>query len=405
MLVEKFLKHYIRHGYLIIVDPDGKNHVIEGVEKGPEVTVRIHNWKTFWKIAFNPGLAVGEAYMDGTLTVDGDIYSLMEIYARGLIKGKKLTNLEKVIRYFRKRLMNLNTPLESRRNVAHHYDLGNDFYRLFLDQDMQYSCAYFEYDSDDLETAQLHKKQHIASKLRLQPGNSVLDIGCGWGGLALYCAQLENLKIKGITLSARQLNLAQERLQKLGLQNRVQFELKDYRHINDQFDRIMSVGMFEHVGVMHYDKFFEKSRDLLKDDGVMLLHTIGHMDEPGNNAAWLTKYIFPGGYTPSLSEVTAAIERQNLFITDIEIWRLHYAKTLHHWRERFHNQWDTVKSMYDERFCRMWDFYLAGCEASFEFGTSVVFQIQITKKRDAVPQTRDYINQWKKENTIVPIIA
>ena len=279
---------------------------------------------------------------------------------------------------------------QARRNVAHHYDLSAELYDLFLDADRQYSCAYFTDPAQDLETAQLRKKQHIAAKLLLKPGLRVLDIGCGWGGLGIYLAQQLGAEVTGITLSTEQLAIANARVAAAGLDDRAHFHLRDYRHETGSFDRIVSVGMFEHVGVNHYGEFFSTLRKCLADDGVALLHTIGRRDSPGSTNPWLQKYIFPGGYSPSLSELSAAIERSGLWISDIEVLRLHYADTLRHWRLRFEANRARVAALYDERFCRMWEFYLVTSEVSFRHLDNVVFQVQLAKRRDAVPQTRDY---------------
>lgn len=281
--------------------------------------------------------------------------------------------------------------------MAHHYDLSSRLYELFLDSDRQYSCAYFASPDDSLEEAQLAKKRHIAAKLLLEPGQKLLDIGCGWGGLGLYCAQVSGASVTGVTLSEEQHKIACARAKEQGLDGKVDFRLIDYRDVNDRFDRIVSVGMFEHVGTKHYDEFFNKVRDLLAEDGVMLLHTIGRSDGPGVTDPWIRKYIFPGGYIPALSEMMPAIERSGLVVTDIEVLRLHYAETLRHWSERFSANRDAVKEIYDERFCRMWEFYLAGAEMAFRHWGQVVFQVQLARKQDAVPLTRSYLERWEND--------
>ena len=280
---------------------------------------------------------------------------------------------------------------EAQRNVAHHYDLGNEFYRLFLDRNMLYSCAYFRSDDESLEEAQRNKLRLIAAKLNLQPGQRVLDIGCGWGDLALYLAQLENVEVVGVTLSTEQQALASKRAEEMGLGDRVRFELLDYRKVESRFDRIVSVGMFEHVGVHHYDEFFGKVNELMPDDGLMLLHSIGHMSPPGMASPWYRKYIFPGAYSPALSEVFEVIERNHLWCLDLEFLRLHYALTLRHWCERFEANRDKVVAMYDERFARMWEFYLISAEMMFRTGSQLVFHMQLSRKRDAAPIRRDYM--------------
>jgi cyclopropane-fatty-acyl-phospholipid synthase len=291
-------------------------------------------------------------------------------------------------------------PVErARKNVAHHYDLSGTLYDLFLDADRQYSCAYFRTDNDSLEVAQHNKKAHIAAKLHLKPGQKVLDIGSGWGGMGLYLAQTANVDVTGVTLSVEQQKLSEERARAAGMANKVSFHLRDYREEPGKYDRIVSVGMFEHVGVAHYREFFARVRDLLHDDGVMLLHSIGRMGPPYGPNPWMKKYIFPGGYTPSLSEVLAAVERAGLWVTDVEILRLHYAKTLRQWRRRFAANRDKAKALYDERFCRMWEFYLAGSEVAFRHMGQMVFQMQIAKRVDAVPLTRDYMFAMERQET------
>ena len=284
-----------------------------------------------------------------------------------------------------------NTARRARRNAAHHYDLDGRLYRLFLDSDMQYSCAYFERSAQCLDDAQLAKKRHITAKLLIEPGQRILDIGCGWGGLALYIAERCSAHVTGITLSEEQLGIARSRTKQRALTGRVDFRLQDYRAVSETFDRIVSIGMFEHVGVPYYRVFFRKVVQLLADDGVMLLHSIGRMDGPGATHPWIAKYIFPGGFVPALSEVLPAIEHSGLIVTDIEILRLHYAETLKAWRERFLARRDEAKALYDERFCRMWEFYLAATECGFRHGGLMVFQIQLAKRLGAVPLTRDYI--------------
>jgi cyclopropane-fatty-acyl-phospholipid synthase len=296
------------------------------------------------------------------------------------------------------RLFRQYNPLwKSRQNVAHHYDLSDTLYNLFLDTDRQYSCAYFNDPGDPLEEAQANKKRHLASKLRLERGQKVLDIGSGWGGLALYLAQEADVEVTGITLSVEQLRVAERRAQAMGLSDRVKFELIDYRElIGRRFDRIVSVGMFEHVGVVQYPAFFRKVKELLTDNGIALVHSIGRADGPGFTNPWMRKYIFPGGYSPAISEVVPVVEKTGLWITDIEVLRLHYAETLKNWRARFLAHRDRVKAIYDERFCRMWEFYLAGSEVAFRYQGHINFQMQIAQRVDSVPLTRDYMFDWER---------
>jgi cyclopropane-fatty-acyl-phospholipid synthase len=280
---------------------------------------------------------------------------------------------------------------KAQKNVAHHYDLNGEFFELFLDSDKQYSCAYFETPDTDLETAQVAKKAHVAKKLRIEPGMKVLDIGSGWGGLGLYLAQNYDCDVTGVTLSVEQHKVSNQRARDAGIDDRVRFELKDYRHLDQRFDRIVSVGMFEHVGPRHYDEFFAKVKDLLKDDGIAMIHTIGRMGTPEPISPWMRKYIFPGAYLPTLTEITRPIEKQWLWLTDFEVWREHYADTLLRWHERFMANRDKVRALYDEKFCRMWEMYLLGCEMGFRIQELCVFQIQLARKIDTVPRSRAYL--------------
>ena len=298
-----------------------------------------------------------------------------------------------------RRIHQYNSRTRARQNVAHHYDLSDHLYELFLDRDRQYSCAYFPGEDDDLEQAQLDKKRHIAAKLMIEPGQKLLDIGSGWGGLALYLAAASGADVTGLTLSAEQYKVATRRAVAAGLSDRVRFYIRDYREETGQYDRIVSVGMFEHVGVNHYAAFFAKVKSLLTADGVALLHSIGRMDGPGTTSPWFRKYIFPGGYAPALSEVVPIVEQQRLWITDIEILRLHYARTLRAWRRRFEQNRDRIKAIYDERFCRMWEMYLVGAEIAFRRGGMLVFQMQLAKTIDAVPVIRDYMFDWEREHS------
>jgi cyclopropane-fatty-acyl-phospholipid synthase len=366
----------------------------------PAVTVRIHDRTVVLKILANPDLAIGEAYMDGLLTVeDGDIYDFLDLCLSNIGSGRShwLQRGQRLLRRVGRRVQQYNPVGTARDNVAHHYDLGDQLYELFLDEDRQYSCGYFVNPKEDtLEEAQLHKKNHIIAKLLLHSGQRVLDIGCGWGGLAMSMAQHFDVNVTGVTLSTEQHAYAEGRALEAQLSDRVRFLMQDYREVSGRFDRIVSVGMFEHVGVNHYGQFFDAVHRLLTDDGVALLHTIGSADGPGSAHPWINKYIFPGGYAPALSEITPIIERSGLYITDVEVWRLHYAYTLRHWRERFMKNRARVAALYDERFCRMWEFYLAGCEATFRHNAQVVFQIQLSKRIDAVPMTRDYMGKTER---------
>tara|TARA_B100000378_G_scaffold20605_1_gene16152 strand:- start:19 stop:1095 length:1077 start_codon:yes stop_codon:yes gene_type:complete len=344
-------------------------------------------------------MALGEGYMNGQFDIiDGDVRTLLDLGVKNYARRSAHAHHWPV---WATRLINFfyqhNPRNRARRNVAHHYDLSEELYRLFLDADRQYSCAYFQTPDDDLETAQRQKKRHLAAKLLLQPGQKVLDIGCGWGGLGLYLSGHADVEVVGVTLSEEQHKVARARAEASGLAQRADFRLTDYRDLSERFDRIVSVGMFEHVGLKHYDEYFRKVYDLLTDDGVAVVHTIGRTDGPGVTNSWIRKYIFPGGYVPALSEMMPAIERAGLVVTDVEILRLHYAETLKHWYERFMEHRKEVLALYDERFCRMWEFYLAGCEASFRHWGQVVFQVQLARRQDAVPLTRDYITDTERE--------
>jgi cyclopropane-fatty-acyl-phospholipid synthase len=399
------LQRFVKTGTLNVIDASGKRHVFQG-EAGPQVTFRITDKRLYRRMFFNPDLAVGEGYMNGTLIFeDCTVYDFLHLFNLNRLSLGAYP-LQSVVRKISKafRFLQQHNPIgKARENVAHHYDLSREMYALFLDVDQQYSCAYFESESDTLEQAQLQKKQHIAAKLRLQPGQRILDIGCGWGGMALELAQMEDVEVVGVTLSTEQHQVATQRARDLGLSHRVRFELRDYRDLHEPFDRIVSVGMFEHVGVKHYDEFFGQIKHLLTEDGVMLLHSIGRMSPPGTTGPWIRKYIFPGGYTPSMSEVFAATERQRLWVTDVEILRLHYAETLRHWAQRFQANRARVAQLYDERFCRMWEFYLACAEMVFRHGSGMVFQMQLTRDRHAVPQTRDYM--LSPASRVSPVLA
>ncbi|HVV65166.1 MAG TPA: cyclopropane-fatty-acyl-phospholipid synthase family protein [Rhizomicrobium sp.] len=392
-LIFMILNRLIREGRLAVIDAGGRRREF-GDGEGPAITVRLRDRRTEWALLTNPQLALGEAYMDGRLALeDGDIAGLLDLLTRNLRGGFGGWQWELVnaLRMWRKRLTPANTLSRARRNVAHHYDLSAGLYDLFLDADKQYSCAFFETPNDTLEQAQANKRQRIAAKLLLNPNLSVLDIGSGWGGLGLHMARQSKVKVTGVTLSEEQLKIARERAQRLDLADRVRFELQDYRAVKGRFDRIVSVGMFEHVGLAHYREFFSRVADLLTDDGLALIHAIGRSDGPGATNAWIAKYIFPGGYAPALSEVLPAVEKSGLIVTDIEILRLHYARTLAEWRRRFVANWERAKRLYDERFCRMWEFYLAGSEMAFRNQGHFVFQIQLAKRIDSLPLVRDYM--------------
>jgi len=400
MLASYFFRHLITVGTLIVIDAVGKTHRFAG-SAGPKVTLRLHDKTLHHRLLLNPYLAVGEGYMDGTLTVeDGTIYDALDLACRNAARldNFPLQRLQDGLKRLLRTIHTYNPIERAQRNVAHHYDLSGALYDLFLDRDRQYSCAYFVTHNDSLEVAQGNKKLHLASKLLLKPGQRVLDIGSGWGGLALYLARLAGVDVTGVTLSVEQQKVAESRARAAGIGDNVRFHLRDYRQETDKYDRIVSVGMFEHVGVAHYREFFTKVRDLLADDGVMLLHSIGRMGSPDGTNPWLRKYIFPGGYTPALSEVFSAVEKVGLWVTDVEVLRLHYATTLREWRRRFDLNRDKIRAIYDERFCRMWEFYLVGCELSFRYLGQMVFQMQLSRRLDTVPLTRDYIADFDRHH-------
>lgn len=397
-LLHKFISTIIRRGNLTVTFANGKTRHYGGGH-GKQVHIRFNTRRAERGVLSNPEYYLGHYYAEGEIDLlQGDMYDFLEAVFTGDPDGefqqrpwmKAIAALRYKLRHFKE----FNVAHRSRKNVQHHYDLTGALYDLFLDKDRQYSCAYFETKETDLEEAQLAKKRHIAAKMAMtRPGLSVLDIGCGWGGMALYLARFLGASVKGVTLSDEQLAIARKRAEDGGFAERVRFELEDYRHVQEQFDRLVSVGMFEHVGRPFYDQYFQQCAKLLKKDGVMLLHTIGRTDVPATTNAFIEKYIFPGGYIPALSEVMPAIERSGLKITDIEILRLHYAETLKAWRERFMNRRDEAKALYDERFCRMWEFYLAGSESAFRWQNLVIFQIQLAHDQEAVPLTRDYIHE------------
>jgi cyclopropane-fatty-acyl-phospholipid synthase len=385
-----FLRRFIRCGSLTVTTARGRTCTF-GDGTGRPVAVRFTSAAAQRALLWDPELKLGEAYMDGTFVVErGSIAELLALLLRQERLGARNWALPRLLRYLFRRPQQFNLRSRSRTNVAHHYDLDGQLYSLFLDGDQQYSCAYFERPDQSLDDAQLAKKRHLAAKLRVTPDASVLDIGCGWGGLALYLAEIAGARVTGITLSQEQYQRAQNRAQERGRQD-VTFKLLDYRDVGGRFDRIVSVGMFEHVGVSFYDGFFAKCAKLLADDGIALLHTIGRYNPPGITNPWIAKYIFPGGYIPALSEVLRAIERAGLIVSDIEILQLHYAETLKAWRERFLAHRDEVVRLYDQRFVRMWEFYLACSEMAFRLGEMVVFQIQMAKHKGLTPPTRNYI--------------
>jgi cyclopropane-fatty-acyl-phospholipid synthase len=407
-MLDFLLRRYIQRGTLAVRFPNGKTRSYgEGV---PHVAIAIRDYASLLSLSLDPDLKLGELYMDGGLIIEqGTVVDMLDLLMGNMATVGGASGTHQALRLIRRAFRAFaqwNPARASRAHVHHHYDLSGRLYDLFLDVSRQYSCAYFAHDDDTLEIAQAEKKRHIAAKLNFNRADlKVLDIGCGWGGLAMDLARERAANVLGITLSTEQLAAAQELAKQNGLAERAKFELKDYRAISGRFDRIVSVGMFEHVGARYYPQFFAKVREVLADDGVMLLHTIGRADGPGATNAWIRKYIFPGGYAPALSEVVPVIEKAGLIVTDIEVLRLHYAKTLSEWQKRFQANRAEIAALYDERFCRMWEFYLAGAEMAFRHEHQVVFQIQIAKRVDSLPLTRDYMSHVRGDTEAAAKIA
>jgi cyclopropane-fatty-acyl-phospholipid synthase len=401
-LLQILLKTFIRRGTFRVTTSRG-TVLTFGDGTGQPVWVRFTSRAAEWAILLDPELKFGETYMSGTFVVEqGSIADVLAIMLGQKSEVPHWARPQGLLRYLKRRFQQFNPRRRARNNVAHHYDLDGRLYSLFLDADRQYSCGYFESPEQSLDDAQLAKKRHLAAKLLLGRDRHdrdlrVLDIGCGWGGLGLYMAEVAGADVTGVTLSQEQHAIANERAAEKGMAERARFNLQDYRDVEGPFDRIVSVGMFEHVGINHYETFFRKSARLLAEDGVMVLHSIGRSEGPSVTSPWIAKYIFPGGYIPSLSEVLPHIERSGLLVTDIEILRLHYAETLKAWRERFLAHREEVERLYDQRFVRMWEFYLAASEMSFREQNLMVFQIQLTKRQGAVPMTRDYISREERQ--------
>jgi cyclopropane-fatty-acyl-phospholipid synthase len=396
MQLARFLNRLFKKDGFILVDANSKKYIIGTPEKKNPITLKILDKKLHYKLLLRPDLYFGEAYSDGNIIIkNGSLSDFLDLALMNIGRGelnffsKILNKLSGSYRY----LTNFNLIKKSKMNVAHHYDLSNDLYDLFLDPKKQYSCGYFRNENDSLETAQNNKIQHIIKKLDIKSNQKVLDIGCGWGSLAIDIAKTINCEVTGITLSKNQLEYCNQKAKEFNLENQVTFKLIDYRELNEKFDRIVSVGMFEHVGRKFYKKFFKQIEKLLNNNGVSIIHTIGSVNPPRDPHPWITKYIFPGGYTPSLSEVTTPIEKAGLIVSDIEVLRLHYSHTLRHWKENCIKNKTKIIEMFDERFFRMWEFYLAGCEIAFKWGDQVVYQFQLTKNYTSIPTTRDYIYQ------------
>ncbi len=394
MLLLKFLNNLFKKNGFLLEDANGKQHIVGKPESKSPIKMKIHDKKLHYKLLLYPDLYFGEAYTDGKITFENGTISDFLDLALENVGRKKTNNISEFINSIRgsyRYLTNFNFIKKSKMNVAHHYDISDELYFLFLDPLKQYSCGYFKNKNDTLEQSQKNKINHIIKKLNIKENSKVLDIGSGWGHLSMEIAKQAKCQVTGVTLSENQYNYSNSKVKDLNLGNQVQFKLMDYREVKEKYDRIVSVGMFEHVGRKFYKTFFNKVFEILKDDGIALLHTIGSVNSPRNPQPWITKYIFPGGYTPSLSEVAGPIEKSGLILSDVEILRMHYAHTLRNWKERFLKNKGKVLKMFDERFFRMFEFYLSSCEMAFKHGDQVVYQLQLTKKLNTAPATRDYI--------------
>jgi len=394
MQLAKFLNKLFKKNGFILIDANLNKHIIGSPENQNPIKVKLLDKKLHYKLLFRPDLYLGEAYTDGSIKIEnGTLTEFLDITLRNIGRGELnflsllINKLSGSYRY----LTNFNFIKKSKMNVAYHYDILDNLYELFLDPKRQYSCAYFKSENDSLETAQNNKIEHIIKKLNISPNQKILDIGCGWGSLAIDIAKTTNCEVTGITLSKNQFNYCIEKAKELNMESQVTFRLMDYRELNEKFDKIVSVGMLEHVGRKFYKRFFKQIDNLLNDDGISLIHTIGSVNPPRDPHPWITKYIFPGGHTPSLSEVTTPIEKAGLIIADVEVLRMHYSHTLRHWKENCLKNRGKIINMFDEKFFRMWEFYLTGCEIAFKWGDQVVYQFQLTKNYTSTPTTRDYI--------------
>jgi len=394
MQLARFLNKLFKTGGFVLIDANLNKHIIGSPEKNNPITIKLLDKKLHYKLFFFPDLYLGEAYADGVLKIEnGDLTDFLNLALKNL--GRNETNIfSQLLNKFQgsyRYLTNFNFIKKSKMNVSHHYDISDNLYDLFLDSKRQYSCAYFNNENDSLEVAQSNKINHIIKKLNLKSNEKVLDIGSGWGSLAIEIAKTSKCEVTGITLSKNQLDYSVKKAKELNLENQVTFKLMDYREINEKFDKIVSVGMFEHVGRKFYKKFFSQVNKLLKNDGIALIHTIGSVNPPRDPHPWITKYIFPGGYTPSMSEVTGPIEKSGLTVSDVEVLRMHYSYTLRHWKQNFLNNKEKVLEKFDEKFFRMWEFYLTSCEMAFKWGDQVVYQLQLIKNFKSTPIRRDYI--------------
>ena len=395
MYLLKFLNYLVKQDGFVLIDANSNKHIIgspKNIDK--PIILKLLDKSLHYKLLFLPDLYFGEAYTKGSLVIEnGSLTDFLEIAFKNIGRSE-INNFSRVIKKIAgiyRYISNFNVISKSKKNVAHHYDISEKLYDLFLDSSRQYSCAYFKDENETIDQAQKNKINHLIKKLNLKPNQTVLDIGSGWGNLAIEIAKQSKCQVLGITLSENQLKYSNNKAKELNLENQVRFKLMDYRECSEKFDRIVSVGMFEHVGRKYYKKYFNKVSELLNEDGIALVHTIGSVLTPRDPHPWITKYIFPGGYTPSLSEIAYPIENSGLIISDMEVLRMHYSHTLRNWKNRFIDKKSEVLEMFDEKFFRMWEFYLAGCEMAFKWGDQVVFQLQLTKKLTSAPNTRDYI--------------
>jgi cyclopropane-fatty-acyl-phospholipid synthase len=399
MLWSRLLNYLVKSGDLTVIDADGRTHRFGVAGQLPKSVVRLRDKSLHLKLFMNSEFYLGESYMNGTLILEeGNLNDFLAILAINFAVSKP-TIPEKIAESLSpvtQLIQQFNPVGLAQKNVAPHYDLSDRLYELFLDEDMHYTCAYFTDPDNSLEQAQQDKIRHVAAKLQLRPGMKVLDAGCGWGGLAIYLAKIADVDVTGVTLSGEQVKKATERAKAAGVQDKVRFVQKDYRTVEGAFDRVVSVGMMEHIGSAFYKETFAKTKELLTPDGIAFFHFIGRLDGPGTTNPWLRKYIFPGGYAPAMSEITRVIEKSDLLMTDIEVLRMHYAYTLRDWQKRFRDNWDTVAGIYDERFCRMWEFYLVSAEMDFRYLSTAIFHFQLSKDVNALPITRDYMVDWER---------
>ena len=396
MILVNFLNKLYKKDGFILIDAYKNQHIIGSPTQTKPIKIKLLKKNLHYKLLIHPDLYFGEGYTDGSILIEnGSLTDFLELSMKN-IGNEEINNFSFLLNKIRgtyRFMTNFNFIKNSKKNVSHHYDISEELYDFFLDEKRQYSCAYFKNENDSLETAQSNKINHLIKKLNLDKNEKVLDIGSGWGMLSIEIAKRSNCEVTGITLSKNQLEYSIKKAKDLNLENQVQFKLMDYRELKEKFDKIISVGMFEHVGRKFYQKFFNSISNLLSDKGIALIHTIGSVSPPRNPHPWITKHIFPGGYTPSLSEIANPIERSGLVVSDIEVLRMHYSHTLRHWKERFISKKDIVMQQFDEKFFRMWEFYLAGCEMAFKWGDQVVYQFQLTKNYTSTPVTRDYIYQ------------